>query len=1315
MNTRKMLLLLCLLGIITRTAIAQNGANVSVNNYTGTANVTIPLFQVTSGSLSLQIAAAYNANGVKVKDAKGIMGMNWGLIAGGEINRTLRGLPDDMKYDNARLGWLYNTNGTKINNFTISNSNSTTICSDETTDNSYISANFSDLSDTEPDVFNINAPGLSCQFVFDKDHVVRTIPYQDLKITYQADPASGKINSFNVINGQGILYRFDQTETETRKTSTSGTVSYFKRQYDQFVNGISFARTWKLTGIIMPSGDFIQINYINGKRIKNNDKISVILPGSSASTTLFSITTSYMPSLISQVYNTDVINEPTLSFTYLHDFTGDYNEIGSIKGMGRSVGFSYKKFETSATSRSFLNRITISGSGIKNTFDLAYYGLGVNASGDYINLPDSTSKEIDYWGYYNASSASSLTPQIYTYPLNTAERYRVLPPGASSSYIYTLTGADRSPNLLAAVNGSLMSVTANTGGATTIEYELNSYYDNTAAAAINGGGIRVKRLSSSDGLSSGNTIVTNYNYNDPATGTTSGKPINLPSYAFTIPYTGSGTDEAKWAASTVRSENDMAEEDETIIYKNVSVSRTGSGVVRYEYEIPGTFWDASASPDWLPTTVYSGRIACTTATFATTQRNNYPYAPNPNFDFERGLLKKVSTYSEAGQQISEENYTYQRSFTNPIVITGLKFENNTSTARNYAKYNILTTTSKLTVQQTSKVFDLPALTTFKTKTITYKYESPNHKLLTSVETHNSDGSISKAFTKYVKDYATTLGADSMANSLYRMNQANQNVPIEQYQQIQRVGTTFTTGASLTLYKNVLAAGVRDKPSQSLSFVSPSGVLDFQPSSISGNTLTKDSRYEVKANYLSYDNMGILQMADNNKRQQVTTLTDHKSNQPFAVFTNALLSEIAYNDFDTPYIGAGFTFTDTVASTNARTGKTAATLKTTSVISRAMTRNPQAANNIFSIWVNTTATGTLTVQLTDGTNTYSYPINYANTSGKWRFYQVKTALSSLANSFTCKLIAGANVLVDDILFYPEHAIVQTAAYDQETLAKTSNTDMNGVSVYYTYDTYGRLKTILDQDKNIVQRKSYLKPDDYTNFNSSFNLYFSYVQGDVLNYNNQLTFRDRVDAELDGNIRTYDFGDGTPAVTGPGTVITESEFGQTVEYRTFTHTYTQPGNYTVSLTKTSPVIGTKTLTKTVQIYDHSTVKLPLYTTGRQGAAITNVEFSGTGLGKEQTQSGTSYVVNQGVYTVTVTTSGSQFNSVTGNGFKCVYIQCGSQVLGCINYKSTSNVYTFYGIDLNGKSDMSVILSESSCNPNWPIGGGVSLTTPPPSEEQ
>ncbi|MCC8411279.1 hypothetical protein LJ707_20225 [Mucilaginibacter sp. UR6-1] len=254
------------------------------------------------------------------------------------------------------------------------------------------------------------------------------------------------------------------------------------------------------------------------------------LPNASASTTLFSITRSYDPVLVKQILTTDDINSSAVIFSYGLFDTED--EITNISGMGRKVGFAYKRFTAPATKRSFLSRVTVSGSGLKSTLDLSYYGLSNNSTiGDFINLPDSASKEIDYWGYYNASGATSLTLQVYTYPLHSAERYRVIPPGASSNYIYTLSGADRSANVAAAINGSLMSVTANTGGASTIEYELNSYYDNTAAGIINGGGIRVKKLSSSDGLSSGNTIVTNYNYNDPATGATSGKPINLPSYA----------------------------------------------------------------------------------------------------------------------------------------------------------------------------------------------------------------------------------------------------------------------------------------------------------------------------------------------------------------------------------------------------------------------------------------------------------------------------------------------------------------------------------------------------------------------------------------------------------------------------------------------------------------------------------------------------------------------------------------------------------------------------------------------------------------
>jgi hypothetical protein len=279
--------------LLSITAFSQN-KSISVNNYTGSLNVAVPLYNVTSGSLSLPVTAVYQTNGVKVKDIKSELGMNWHLVAGGEISRQVRGLPDDIKKDNAsnaRLGWLYNTNGAKINAFTIVNDNSTTVCTDETADNNYITTNFSDLSDTEPDVFNVNAPGLSCQFVFDNGHIIRTIPYQDLKITYETDATTGAVFSFTVTNDKGVTYTFGSPlanpgpgpnlfiEKETRKVINPGTVSYFKLAYDQYLNGITYNRAWKLTGMSSIAGGGINVIYKIGEKKVYNTPVSVVTPG----------------------------------------------------------------------------------------------------------------------------------------------------------------------------------------------------------------------------------------------------------------------------------------------------------------------------------------------------------------------------------------------------------------------------------------------------------------------------------------------------------------------------------------------------------------------------------------------------------------------------------------------------------------------------------------------------------------------------------------------------------------------------------------------------------------------------------------------------------------------------------------------------------------------------------------------------------------------------------------------------------------------------------------------------------------------------
>src|ERR1700722_14091171 len=91
------------LTILLSTARAQDGpvnmltpeaaaftkyGNIPVSTYTGTANVSVPLYTIQEGDINLPISVNYHTGGIKVQEEATWVGLGWSLDAGGQITRA---------------------------------------------------------------------------------------------------------------------------------------------------------------------------------------------------------------------------------------------------------------------------------------------------------------------------------------------------------------------------------------------------------------------------------------------------------------------------------------------------------------------------------------------------------------------------------------------------------------------------------------------------------------------------------------------------------------------------------------------------------------------------------------------------------------------------------------------------------------------------------------------------------------------------------------------------------------------------------------------------------------------------------------------------------------------------------------------------------------------------------------------------------------------------------------------------------------------------------------------------------------------------
>jgi hypothetical protein len=239
-----------------------------VSLYTGTPDISIPVYTVTDRSLSVPISLNYNASGVRPNMKTSWVGLNWNLMCGGVITREVKGAYHDEVVYGDGLGFFehpesayeiaYSENDVLVDKF-----GNTTVVNP-------VAAYYRDY-DTEPDIFYYNFCGYSGKFFRnnntqpDEKHF-ETVPYQNFSINIEDGINVGQEYIYQIIirDGNGIKYTFgapvqtiNNKENEegvefswTQPTTSGGNYNY------QFL-----PTAWYLKEIESPTGDLITFYY----------------------------------------------------------------------------------------------------------------------------------------------------------------------------------------------------------------------------------------------------------------------------------------------------------------------------------------------------------------------------------------------------------------------------------------------------------------------------------------------------------------------------------------------------------------------------------------------------------------------------------------------------------------------------------------------------------------------------------------------------------------------------------------------------------------------------------------------------------------------------------------------------------------------------------------------------------------------------------------------------------------------------------------------------------------------------------------------
>ena len=191
--------------------------NMPVNLVSGTPQVSIPIYTLEYGGMTLPISLEYDASGVKVESIASSVGQNWSLNVGGVVSRIVKGAPDEGNPYNWTAQSLIDINGfyrdygltyleSKLNSYTNQSYSPTNFDNRAIEFGRWVADLSHGVRDSQPDLFYFNTPQGGSKFVFNDQRQVVYLENTDFVIKENFVPNDFK--SWDVTSPSGIKYKF---------------------------------------------------------------------------------------------------------------------------------------------------------------------------------------------------------------------------------------------------------------------------------------------------------------------------------------------------------------------------------------------------------------------------------------------------------------------------------------------------------------------------------------------------------------------------------------------------------------------------------------------------------------------------------------------------------------------------------------------------------------------------------------------------------------------------------------------------------------------------------------------------------------------------------------------------------------------------------------------------------------------------------------------------------------------------------------------------------------------------------------------------